>query len=90
MLNPPANDFRLALNEIAAGGSLAEEVISTIRTSQAFGTQRTLAVVYDTFASRATALENNIAIGRGFGVGAMFFILYACEYLERSCPVSTP
>ncbi|KAG8940248.1 GTPase-activating protein [Tulasnella sp. 424] len=67
----------LALNEIAAGGSLAEEVISTIRTSQAFGIQRTLAAVYDTFAIRATVLENKIAIGRGFGVGAMFFILYS-------------
>ena len=31
--------FRLSLKEIVEGGSLAEEVISTIQTAQAFGTQ---------------------------------------------------
>ncbi|KAG8914035.1 GTPase-activating protein [Tulasnella sp. 408] len=68
---------QLALSEIAAGANLAEEVISTIRTSQAFGTQRTLAAVYDTFATKVTALENKIAIARCLALGIMFFILYA-------------
>ncbi|KAG8904330.1 GTPase-activating protein, partial [Tulasnella sp. 417] len=68
---------QLSLSEIAAGANLAEEVISTIRTSQAFGAQRTLAAVYDTFAIKVTGLENKIAIGRGLGVGILFFVLYS-------------
>ncbi|KAG9014674.1 GTPase-activating protein [Tulasnella sp. 427] len=67
----------LSLNEIAAGGSLAEEVISTIRTSQAFGTQHPLAKVYDTFAIKITSLEHKIGVARGFGVGFLFFVLYS-------------
>ncbi|KIO30809.1 hypothetical protein M407DRAFT_68753 [Tulasnella calospora MUT 4182] len=77
MISVEAKYKQLALSEIAAGSNLAEEVISTIRTSQAFGTQRALASVYDTFAIKVTALEDKIAIGRGLAVGVMFFILYA-------------
>ncbi|KAG9035874.1 GTPase-activating protein [Tulasnella sp. UAMH 9824] len=73
-----------ALDEIATGGSLAEEVISTIRTAHAFGTQSTLSRLYDAFAIRARSWENKIAIVRGLGVGAMFFVVYASYALAFS------
>ncbi|KAG8902517.1 GTPase-activating protein, partial [Tulasnella sp. 408] len=73
-----------SLHEIATGGSLAEEVISTIRTAHAFGTQNTLSRLYDAFATRATSWENKIAIVRGLGIGAMFFVVYASYALSFS------
>lgn len=73
-----------ALNEIATGSSLAEEVISTIRTAHAFGTQNTLSKLYDAFAIRARSWENKIAVSRGLGVGTMFFIVYASYALAFS------
>ncbi|KAG8944771.1 GTPase-activating protein [Tulasnella sp. 408] len=73
-----------ALNEIATGGSLAEEVISTVRTAHAFGTQKTLSKLYEAFTQRARSWENKIAISRGLGVGAMFFIVYASYALSFS------
>ncbi|KAG8983190.1 GTPase-activating protein, partial [Tulasnella sp. 427] len=72
------------LNEIAMGGTLAEEVMSTIRTCQAFGTQKTLAKLYDAFAIRARQWENKIALVRGLAVGTMFFIVYASYALAFS------
>lgn len=90
MLTLPLRLVRLALSEIAAGSNLAEEVISTVRTSQAFGTQRTLAAVYDTFAAKITVLENKMAIVRCLALGVMFFILYASTYFDRSHLLSAP
>ncbi|KAG8991312.1 GTPase-activating protein, partial [Tulasnella sp. 427] len=70
-----------ALTETATGGSLAEEVLSTIRTAQAFGSQRTLSSLYRGFAVRAYLLEAKMAILRGVGIGIMTFIVYAAYAL---------
>ncbi|KAG8902522.1 GTPase-activating protein [Tulasnella sp. 408] len=67
-----------ALHDIATGDSLSE-VISTVRTAQAFGTQKTLSKLYEAFTMRAWSWENNIAISRGLGVGAMVFIVHASD-----------
>ena len=53
---------REQLVHIAEGGSLAEEVISTIRTAQAFGTQKILAAMYDIYLFKTHALGSKLAL----------------------------
>ncbi|KAG8955981.1 GTPase-activating protein [Tulasnella sp. 424] len=67
----------LALNSIAEGGTLAEEVISTVRTAQAFGTQKILSNLYDVHVAEAHSAERKVAIIHGFGLGIFFFVIYA-------------
>lgn len=57
--------IRLSRNSIADGGTLAEEVISTIRTAHAFGTQSVLSDLYDTYSGQAFRFEyrNTIVTG---------------------------
>lgn len=66
-----------ALQSIAEGGTLAEEVISTVRTAQAFGTQETLAKKYDQHVVVAHEAERKTAIVHGIGLGIFFFVIYA-------------
>lgn len=70
---------QLSLQSIADGGTLAEEVISTVRAAQAFGTQAILANLYDKHVSVAHNSDMKIAIVHGFGLGSFFFIIYACK-----------
>ena len=51
--------------------------ISTIRTAHAFGSQLTLARLYDKHILDARGAEMKSAIMNGFGVGSFFFIIYA-------------
>ncbi|KAG8907884.1 GTPase-activating protein [Tulasnella sp. 403] len=67
----------LALNAIASGGTLAEEVISTVRTAQAFGTQSVLAIMYDAHVAVAHGAERKVAVVHGIGLGCFFFVIYA-------------
>ena len=67
-----------ALQSIAQGGTLAEEVISTVRTAQAFGTQNTLAKLYDQYVIVAHEAERKTAIVHGIGLGVFFFVIYGC------------
>jgi ATP-binding cassette subfamily B (MDR/TAP) protein 1 len=69
---------------IADGGSFAEEVISTMRTAQAFGIQSTLADVYDAFIYNASKVDNKSAMVLGGGLAIFFFILYAAYALVFS------
>ncbi|KAG8925777.1 GTPase-activating protein [Tulasnella sp. 417] len=71
----------LSLTQTAAAGTLAEEVLSTIRTVHAFGSQKTLSSLYDGHVIRAYALEARMAIYRGLAVGVMTFIVYAAYSL---------
>lgn len=66
----------LALQSIAEGGTLAEEVFSTIRTGQAFGIQKTLALKYDGHVTSVHAAECKAAVFQGIGMGIFFFIIY--------------
>ena len=50
------------LTHVAEGGSLAEEVIGTIRTAQAFGTQNKLSEMYDVHIDRTHAVDNKLSI----------------------------
>lgn len=68
---------RLSLQHIADGANLAEEVISTVRTAQAFGTQNILGGLYDIHVSKSLAVELKTAMWLGGGMGAFFFFMYA-------------
>ncbi|CAE6419809.1 unnamed protein product [Rhizoctonia solani] len=69
--------MQLSLQSVSAGGgTLAEEVISTVRTAHAFGTQATLSGSYDVFINKASVFDNKAAIFQGCGLGIFFFVIY--------------
>ena len=68
---------RLSLKHVAEAGTVAEEVISTVRTAQAFGTQKTLSKLYDEHIDKSRQADLFSAIGHGGGIAAFFFIVYA-------------
>jgi ATP-binding cassette, subfamily B (MDR/TAP), member 1 len=76
--------MRISRQYISDSGSLAEEVISTIRTAQAFGTQKALANIYDIHIDKAKNADNQSAIWRGGGLAVFFFILYSAYGLAFS------
>ena len=81
-----ANSFNLSLSleQVAEGGTLAEEVISTIRTAQAFGTQNVLASLYDVTVQKAYDVDCRLAIAHGIGFSCLFFAIYASYGLGES------
>ena len=66
-----------SLKHIGEGGSLAEEVISTIRTSHAFGSQNVLHSLYNNYVLKARTVELKSAVWQGSSLGVMFFAIYA-------------
>lgn len=68
---------RLSLKHVADGGTVAEEVISTIRTAQAFGTQKILSDMYDVHVGKANEVDNKAAVWHGVGLGVFFFVIYS-------------
>ncbi|KAG9118341.1 GTPase-activating protein, partial [Ceratobasidium sp. 392] len=77
--------MQLSLQAVSAGGgTLAEEVISTVRTAHAFGTQETLAGRYDVFINKAYTMDNKAALFQGCGLGIFFFVIYGAYGLAFS------
>ncbi|EIW59664.1 multidrug resistance protein 1 [Trametes versicolor FP-101664 SS1] len=68
--------MQISLQHVAEGGSLAEEVISTVRTAQAFGTQRILADLYDVRVDKSRAVDLKAAVWHGAGLSFFFFVIY--------------
>ncbi|KAF4580529.1 GTPase-activating protein [Pleurotus pulmonarius] len=66
-----------SLNHVANSSTLAEEVISTIRTAQAFGSQKVLSEVYDSHVERSQADNYKSALAHGAGFSVFFFIVYS-------------
>lgn len=66
---------------MAEGGTLAEEVISTVRTAQAFGTQKILSDLYDTHIASAFQADMKGAAWHGGGLGVFFFVIYSAYAL---------
>jgi ATP-binding cassette, subfamily B (MDR/TAP), member 1 len=56
---------------------MAEEVISTIRTAQAFGTQNTLSAIYAEHIEKAKIFDARAAIWNGGGMAVFFFFIYS-------------
>ncbi|KAF9267350.1 P-loop containing nucleoside triphosphate hydrolase protein [Marasmius fiardii PR-910] len=73
-----------SLKHIADGGSLAEEVISTIRTTQAFGSQKVLSAIYDKHVDLANIVDVKAAVVHGIGLSIFFFIIYSSYALAFS------
>ncbi|KZP07050.1 P-loop containing nucleoside triphosphate hydrolase protein [Athelia psychrophila] len=67
----------LSLRHVSAGGTVAEEVIGTIRTAQAFGSQKVLAALYDTHVEESRKVDAKAAIWQGGGVAFFFFVIYS-------------
>ncbi|KAL1744419.1 ste6-like protein [Schizophyllum fasciatum] len=69
--------MQLSLKHVAEGGSVAEEVISTVRTAQAFGTQKILSAIYDVHSNHAEVVDLKAAIAHGAGLSVFFFVIYS-------------
>jgi len=73
------NSFNLSisLKHVAEGGSLSEEVVSTIRTAHAFGSQNVLACLYDVIVQKTYNADCRLAIVQGIGLACFSFAIYA-------------
>jgi len=71
----------MSLKHVAEGGSLAEEVISTIRTAQAFGAQKFLSNLYDKHIEGSRTVDSRAAIWHGGGMATFFFVIYSAYAL---------
>lgn len=67
---------KLSLESYGAGGTVAEEVISSIRNATAFGTQDKLAKQYESHLRVAERWGMRLQMALGMMVGAMFGIMY--------------
>ncbi|KAJ7166952.1 P-loop containing nucleoside triphosphate hydrolase protein [Mycena filopes] len=74
----------LSLKHVAEAGTLAEEAISSIRTTQAFGTQETLATLYDKFVDKARKVDAKAATAQGLGIGSFYFAIFSSYALTFS------
>jgi len=63
---------------------MAEEVISTVRTAQAFGTQKALGGLYNERINKALRVNLKSASAHGIGVGCFFFFIYSAYALGSS------
>jgi ATP-binding cassette subfamily B (MDR/TAP) protein 1 len=75
---------RATLKHVADGGTIAEEVISTVRTAKAFGVQNVLSNLYEGHVAKALKAELKTAITVGISLGVFFFAAYASYALAFS------
>ncbi|KAL0563134.1 hypothetical protein V5O48_018942, partial [Marasmius crinis-equi] len=73
-----------SLKHVADGGNLAEEVISTIRTTQAFGSQKILGSMYNIHVERARIVDVKAAVVHGIALAFFFFVIYSSYALAFS------
>lgn len=67
---------KMSLDSYGAGGTVAEEVISSIRNTTAFGTQDKLAKQYETHLAEAEKWGIKLQMILGVMIGAMFGIMF--------------
>jgi ATP-binding cassette subfamily B (MDR/TAP) protein 1 len=65
-----------SLESYALGGTIAEEVISSIRNAVAFGTQDKLARQYDVHLAKAEKFGYRVKFALAIMVGGMFMVIY--------------
>lgn len=68
---------RASLQSTASAGNIAEEVISTVRTAHAFGTQGTLAALYEIPIQVARDANIRGGVWRGGSLAVFFFVIYS-------------
>lgn len=66
-------------------GSVAEEVISSVRTVHAFGVQGTLAQVYNGYLLKSHDIGISTAMWIGVCIAIMLFTVYAAYALGEWC-----
>ncbi|KAK9476471.1 P-loop containing nucleoside triphosphate hydrolase protein [Lipomyces japonicus] len=71
--------FRKSLAGYAVGGTIAEEVLSSIRNAQAFAIEDRLALQYDQFLVITETWGHKAGMILGFMTGMMWFFMY-CNY----------
>ncbi|KAF8585704.1 P-loop containing nucleoside triphosphate hydrolase protein [Ramaria rubella] len=76
--------MQLSRTAVAEGGTLAEEVISTVRTAHAFGTQNKIVALYDKHVIKSLLVDSKAAILHGCGLGCFFFVIYSAYALAFS------
>ncbi|KAK7461381.1 hypothetical protein VKT23_008560 [Stygiomarasmius scandens] len=69
--------MQTALRHVAESGTIAEEVISSIRTVQAFGTQHILSGLYGKRINEIEKVDHKAAVAHGAGLSVFFFVVYA-------------
>ena len=72
---------RISLKHVAEGGTFSEEVVSTIRTAHAFGSQNVLASLYDVTVQKTYNADCRFAIAQGIGISCFSFAIYAAYAL---------
>ncbi|GJE98503.1 multidrug resistance-associated ABC transporter [Phanerochaete sordida] len=73
--------MQMSLKHVAEAGSLAEEVISTVRTAHAFGSQHVLGDLYDIYVGKASKVDMKAAVWHGGGLAVFFFVIYSAYAL---------
>jgi ATP-binding cassette subfamily B (MDR/TAP) protein 1 len=68
---------QLVVSEFAKASTIAEEIISSVRTAQAFGTQEKLAKLYDENLISAQKMGYKQQRAAAGMLSAMFFAVYA-------------
>jgi ATP-binding cassette, subfamily B (MDR/TAP), member 1 len=68
---------KLVMAEYGNASTIAEEIISSVRTAQAFGTQKKLAKLYDDNLVAAQRAGYKQQLAGAFMLAAMFFSIYA-------------
>ncbi|KAI6167605.1 P-loop containing nucleoside triphosphate hydrolase protein [Pisolithus thermaeus] len=75
---------QLTFQYVAESGTIAEEVISTIRTAHAFGSQKVLGSLFDKKIDSIRPVNKKAAIWQGCSLGVFFFVVYASYALAFS------
>ena len=75
---------RQSLQQVAESGTLAEEVISTVRTVQAFGSQMVLGALFDKKMNTIRLVDAKVAIANGCSFAFIYFLNYAAYALGTS------
>ncbi|PBK89179.1 multidrug resistance protein 1 [Armillaria gallica] len=75
---------QLSLKYTADAGSIAEEVISTVRTAHAFGAQQILSSLYDQHVEKSKVVDVKSAIWTGGSLAIAFFCIYSTYALAFS------
>ncbi|KIK29334.1 hypothetical protein PISMIDRAFT_525831 [Pisolithus microcarpus 441] len=75
---------QMTFQYVAESGTIAEEVISTVRTAQAFGSQKVLGSLFDKKIDLIRPVNMKSAIWQGCSLGVFFFVMYASYALAFS------
>ncbi|KAM6491113.1 multidrug resistance protein 1, partial [Amanita muscaria] len=71
-----AKYLQRSLQHVADGGNLAQEVFSSIRTAQAFGTQKILSALYDNHIDKSFQVAMKVPVYPTLAFGVIFFSIY--------------